>query len=146
MEKSESETKEKTRPYIAVNVPREWEQYLKELLDKPQVQKELAFSKFSKTYSGLGCWIIRKHLLEETRLRDEQTLPRLEQINCDENGVKVWDRELRKLVEISLRPQGILCNICNTDDCLHIQFALSQSNTRKQVIKRRKEGWKLPEV
>ena len=49
-----------------MNVPKAWEPYLKEALEKPEIQKQLEIGRFSKTYSGLGIWIIHQFLMEKT--------------------------------------------------------------------------------
>ena len=49
-----------------MNVPRAWEPYLKEALENPEIQKQLEIGRFSKTYSGLGIWIIHQFLIEKT--------------------------------------------------------------------------------
>lgn len=67
-------------------------------------------------------------------------------LNLDENGVLIWDPDLHRGVEIFFNPKGILCEECESDSCKHIQFALSQPDIQDVVRKRRREGWKLPEV
>jgi len=87
---------------------------------------------------------------EAVRLRMEQIRgsqkPRFEQFNYDENGVKIIDRELHDLVQVFIKPDGITCSYHKAHDCAHIDFALSIPEVRKILEKKRKEGWKLPEV
>jgi len=73
-------------------------------------------------------------------------LPRFEQVNSDENGVKIHDRELRKIVDVYIKPEGIKCLYDESDDCEHVKFALSIPRVIGIIRKHRKEGWKLPDV
>jgi len=72
--------------------------------------------------------------------------PRFEQINLDESGTKILDRTLQQVVQIHFKPQGIICENCQTNNCPHITFALSKPNIQNIIRKKRKEGWNLPEV
>jgi hypothetical protein len=76
----------------------------------------------------------------------EVILPRFEQINSDEDGVKIHDRTLRKVVEVYIKRKGIRCSHDQTDRCEHVTFALTLPEVKAQIMKHRKEGWKLPEV
>ncbi len=89
--------------------------------------------------------VLLKEKYEELK-ETEPTLPRLEQINADENGVKILDRQLHKVVDVTISRSGIKCNHDLTDDCEHVAFALAQSDIKKIVRKHMKEGWKLPDV
>lgn len=74
-------------------------------------------------------------------------LPRFEQVNSDENGVKILDRELHEVVDVYFKPTGIRCRVHQSDDCEHVEFALKQPEVIRIIAqKRRKEGWKLPDV
>jgi hypothetical protein len=71
---------------------------------------------------------------------------RLELINHDENGMKVFDLQLRRLADIYIKPKGVWCSLCEKNACEHIDFALENSDIKGVIRKRRREGWKLPEV
>ena len=62
-----SEGKEKKKPYLDVNVPRAWETYFEELLERPEIKTQVKEEGFSLTYSGLGVWIIHRFLLDHVR-------------------------------------------------------------------------------
>jgi hypothetical protein len=83
--------------------------------------------------------------LEELKVLEVQ-LPRFEQLNHDMNGVKVLDRKSQRIADIYFKPEGIWCDLCETETCEHVDFALSQRDVQNIIRKRRKEGWKLPEV
>ena len=83
--------------------------------------------------------------LEE--LRDQEiALPRMEQVNFDDKGVKILDRQIHRVADIYFNRDGVHCNIDETGDCEHIKFAVSLPEVRKIMRKHRKEGWKLPDV
>jgi hypothetical protein len=67
-------------------------------------------------------------------------------LNLNEKGVLVWDPELSEAVQIQFKPQGILCEKDESSTCKHVQFALSKSDIQRIIRKKRKEGWKLPDV
>jgi len=71
-------------------------------------------------------------------------LPRFEQINSDENGVKILDRQIHEVADIYIKPEGIKCLLDESDDCEHIAFALSLPKVKETIRKHKKEGWNLP--
>jgi Arc/MetJ-type ribon-helix-helix transcriptional regulator len=77
---------------------------------------------------------IRNFLDEYTQVR------RFAIRNHDENGVKVWDNELRMHADIQISPRGIYCPLCDAHKCDHIRFALSQPDIREGI---RKKGWPI---
>lgn len=75
--------------------------------------------------------------------------PQFEILNHDERGVKVWDNELPPhggSADIQFTPKGIHCPICDGSNCEHIRYALEQPDIKAIIKKKRKEGWKLPDV
>ena len=67
-------------------------------------------------------------------------------LNLNATGVLVWDPYLLKAVQILFKPTGIICEEDGRDDCKHIQFAISKPDIQEVIRKKRKEGWKLPDV
>jgi len=67
-------------------------------------------------------------------------------LNLNNDGVWIWDPDLHKAIQIQFKPEGIQCLRCTKDDCRHIQFAISKTDIQGVIRKRRKEGWKLPDV
>ncbi|MEM3580896.1 MAG: hypothetical protein QXQ64_06500 [Candidatus Bathyarchaeia archaeon] len=81
--------------------------------------------------------------------RNKLSLPRFEHFNLDEHGVKILDRtdpNRKYVVQVFFKPEGVFCDYCKTDSCPHIQFALEQSDVQELIRKKRREGWKLPDV
>lgn len=73
-------------------------------------------------------------------------MPRFELINHDENGLKIWDRQLHRVADIYIKPKGIWCTFCEKGKCNHVDFALKQLDVQEFITKKRKEGWELPDV
>lgn len=126
-------TPSKTQPFRGVSLKRELVEQIERFVEAhPQYKSKADF------------------VHEAVRLRMEQIratmLPRFEQINCDEDGIKVLDRHISQVVQVHFKPEGILCDVCRTNDCEHIEFGLSKPNVQKIIRKHRKEGWNLPEV
>jgi hypothetical protein len=71
-------------------------------------------------------------------------LPRFEQVNCDENGVKILDRQLHQVADVFFRREGVKCILDESDDCEHVAFALSLPKVKETIRKHKKEGWNLP--
>jgi hypothetical protein len=107
---------------------------------------------FVKEHPEFGYRSIAQFLEDASRRRLEdlkrqvRPLPRFEQVNCDEQGCKVLDRQLKRVADIIIKPEGIRCSIHHTDTCEHVEFALSQKEVQQLIKKRKLEGWKLPDV
>lgn len=92
---------------------------------------------------------ITKEALRQFLTKYESDLaepPRFEQINAGERGVLLLDRLLKKTVDVHIKPSGISCSLHRTDDCEHVKFALGIHEVAEIIKKKRKEGWKLPDV
>lgn len=76
----------------------------------------------------------------------------IEHFNISENGVRILDRTIKngvsngRIIDVYFKPKGIWCEYCQTNNCRHIQFALTVPKIREIVKKKRAEGWKLPET
>ena len=111
-----------------------------------------AIEKFIRQNPQLGYRSIAAFLEDSSRRRleelkaTEDQLPRMEQINFDENGVKIHDRQLHRVADVNFSPKGIWCNLCKKDECEHIAFALAEPDIQAIICKKKKEGWRLPDV
>ena len=76
----------------------------------------------------------------------EAEMPRFEHFNKGPDGVRITDRQLHRIAEIRFKPDGIFCELDESDNCEHIEFALTVPEIKEIIRKKRKEGWKLPEV
>ncbi len=88
---------------------------------------------------------IAKHAIREflEKIQVEKPQPRFEQINADENGTKILDRKLHEVVNVYIKPKGILCGLDQTNDCEHIKFAIKIPQIEALIKKKRAEGWKI---
>lgn len=124
----------KKRKYLDVNVPEIWEPYLREALNKPDVKKNLELANQSQTYSGLGVWIIRNFLVENTSFK-------LQHLNTKENHITIIDNRLRRTVDVYPRePNELWCDFCKGLVCEHTTFALTIPEIRKTLAQK---GWNL---
>lgn len=127
----------KKRKYIDVNLPENWEPYLKEALQNPEIRKNLELANLSQTYSGLGVWVVRAFLVDKTSFR-------MQHLNTKEDHITIIDNKLRRTVDIFPRkPDELWCAYDETNDCEHISFALTIEEVRKTL---KQKGWKLPDV
>ena len=67
-------------------------------------------------------------------------------LNRTSDGVKVRDVRLGQVADIKITPEGIYCPICDASNCEHIRFALDQPEVKNLILRKRKEGWKLPDI
>ena len=117
------------------------------------VKTELAnkIEEFVKGHPEYGYRSISQFMEDAARKRLEQLevlspIPRFEIINHDENGVKLLDRQLHRVVDVYIKPVGIKCSECDSSDCVHVSYVLQQPDIQKLIRRKRKEGWKLPDV
>ena len=93
---------------------------------------------------------IRQFLNQYKETITPPQLPPLEHFNISEHGVRILDRTLTngysrgRIIDVYFRPEGVWCEYCQTDNCRHIQFALTIPKVREIVWRKREEGWNLP--
>jgi len=125
-----SEGKEKKKPYLDVNVPRAWETYFEELLERPEIKTQVKEEGFTLTYSGLGVWIIHRFLLEHVRSY------RFQRINTVGNRIAFYDKKTRHLIDIYIKPDKTLyCQFCDSTECEHIEHALTLPDIKEALQK-----------
>lgn len=131
------EKSKKKRPYIDVNVPRDREPYLKDLLERVEIQRKLEIDHYRETLSSLGKWIIDEYLIEHTFFR-------FKHVNIYEDYVRIYDKKLRRFIDIYKKPTRVLaCQVCEAIDCIHVQFAFSVTQVRQSL---ESQGWELPDL
>ena len=87
-----------------------------------------------------------RDLLAHYQKTEQQELPRFEHFNKGPNGVRITDRKQHRIADINFKPEQIFCELCQNNTCEHIDFALTVPEIQKIIQKRRKEGWKLPDI
>jgi hypothetical protein len=72
----------------------------------------------------------------------------MEHFNLDEHGVKILDKSLATshsptgmIADIFFKDKKAWCELCDSSDCKHIEYALSLGFVQ-EILK--KKGWKLP--
>jgi hypothetical protein len=89
---------------------------------------------------------IRLRMEELRKIPQPPPLPRFDHFNMGTNGVRITDRKLHKIADIHFKPEGMHCELDQTDNCEHIEFALTVPEVKAVIRKKQKEGWKLPDV
>lgn len=62
-------------------------------------------------------------------------LPRFEKINVKSKNMKILDRKLHEVVNVSVNPKP-LCDYCQTTSCDHIDFAKSNPQFAEMLAQR----------
>ncbi|MBS7638644.1 hypothetical protein KEJ49_07190 [Candidatus Bathyarchaeota archaeon] len=85
---------------------------------------------------------VREFLIKHGFLELEEN--RFEHFNVYEDHVTIWDKKLRRLVDVyfSGRKPYIFCSLCEDSECDHIQFALSIPEALKAL---KEKGWRIEE-
>lgn len=118
---------------------------------KISIKEEFAqtIEDFIRAHPELGYRSIAQFLEDSSRRRLEQLkaeikpLPRMEQVNTDENGVKIFDRQLHEVIQVYFKPNGVRCGYHQSNSCEHVEFAFKQPDVRRIIDKKIKEGWKI---
>jgi hypothetical protein len=118
---------EKKKQYLDVNVPRSWESFFEELLEKPEIKAQVKGEGFTLTYSGLGVWIIHKFLL------DHVPTYRFQRVNTIGNRISIFDLKLRRIADIYVKGKEIYCQLCDSTQCEHIEYALTLPDVSKTL-------------
>jgi len=74
---------------------------------------------------------------------NKQTTMKFLSIDC--NIIKIYDRQVNWGVNIQVTQKGLHCAHCNTNQCQHIEYVLTIPEVQKEIHKKIKEGWNLPE-
>lgn len=121
--------KEKRKQYLDVNVPRSWQSFFEELLEKPEIKAQVKGEGFTLTYSGLGVWIIHKFLI------DNVPSYRFQRVNTMGNRISLFDLKFRRLADIYIngKTKTMHCELCNSDNCEHIKYALTLTDIRRAL-------------
>lgn len=130
-------------------MPREEKDFRGVSLKRELVNEVERFITEHPEYKGIADFVheaVRVRMEEVRKSYAEKPLPRFEHFNKGPNGVRITDRKLHKIADIYFKPEGIFCELDQSNDCEHIDFALSVPEIQDIIRKRRKEGWKLPDV
>ncbi|MEM2841634.1 MAG: hypothetical protein QXN62_08770 [Candidatus Bathyarchaeia archaeon] len=69
---------------------------------------------------------------------------RFEHLNVYQEHVTIWDKKLRRLVDVyfSGRKPYVYCSLCEDHECDHTRFALSIPEVLKAL---KEKGWRIEE-
>ncbi|NWG09600.1 MAG: hypothetical protein HXX80_04755 [Nitrososphaerales archaeon] len=109
--------KESKTNWNKVNIPQE----MLDLVDK-YLQTEMAKQKGLKSRSDVAILAFRQFLEREGMYASK---PRFEHLNTYEDHVKIWDNRLDRVASVYFKEDNVLCDICESDECVHLGFALS---------------------
>lgn len=121
--------KEKKKQYLDVNVPRAWESFFEELLERPEIKAQVKGEGFTLTYSGLGVWIIHKFLLEHVPAY------RFQRVNTMGKRISIFDLKIRRLADIYIneKEKTLHCELCESTTCEHIEHVLTLPDIKKML-------------
>lgn len=108
--------KNKTR-WNKVNIPQE----MLDLIDK-YLETDMAKQRGLTSRSDVAIESIKRFLEREGMYAPK---PRFEHLNAFEDHVKIWDNWLSRTATVYFKEDKVLCDICESDECIHIGFALS---------------------
>lgn len=129
--------------YTAITVSHEVEKILRERYEK---SKQYLLEKHNiTTFSGYLLMLSQKEYTDNQPIVNIE-LPRFEHFNMNATGVRITDRETRRIADIDLKPTGIYCDLCEKNKCAHIDFALTVPAIKEVIRERKKEGWNLPNI
>ena len=130
-------------------MPKESQDFRGVSLKRELVDQVAEFVKYNRQYKSIADFVheaVRIRMEEIRKSYITKPLPRFDHFNKSPEGVKITDRKIGRIADIYFRPDGIWCALDETNDCEHIDFALGLPEIQKIIRKRRKEGWKLPDV
>jgi len=117
------------------------------------VKTELAetIEKFVRENPNYGYRSIAQFMEDAARKRLEELRalgvpPRFGSFNKGPDGVRITDNRLGKIADIYFKPKGVWCDLDKARTCEHIEYALTLPDVQEFIRRRRKEGWKLPDV
>ena len=103
---------------------------------------------FKETYDAMKVVAARKRwsakdyintVLMEAIERDKflrSYAPSLSKVGYEDDILFIRDTRLGKTAEIYLRDRSLYCNVCESNDCVHIHYALALPEVAKLYIRR----------
>ena len=74
----------------------------------------------------------RADFVTKAALKLLEDVTRFEHMDLVDDRVKVIDYSLRRVATISFKPNGLAhCEVCDTQDCAHITYALAQPDIKR---------------
>lgn len=112
--------------WISVQLPSDLVSEVKEAIKE---RPELGYSSFAEFVKDS----VRSRL---STLRNSR--PRLEHLNLYENHVKILDNLRDRMASVYFNGDGfVFCDLCGSNDCVHIEFALDLPEVQKALKERK---------
>jgi len=89
---------------------------------KASHQTDLAKQKGLKSRNDVAILAFRQFLEREGMYAPK---PRFEHLSTYEDHVKIWDNRLDRVASVYFKEDRVLCDVCKSDECIHVGFALS---------------------
>jgi len=118
----------------------------RELVDKIEEYIKMHPEMGYKSIADFITDVIREKCFELKILTLTPELPLLEHFNINEEGVRILDRSLAnhtskgRIIDVYFKPDKVLCEYCGSDNCKHVEFALSLPEVRRILSKK---GWEI---
>jgi hypothetical protein len=55
------------------------------------------------------------------------------------HGVRITDRQLHRIADIRFKPEGIYCELNQSENCGHIEFALTVPEIKEKIRNKKKK-------
>jgi len=120
-------------------------------LKRELVEQVEEFIKENPQYKNIADFVheavrVRMEDIKKITPTPKNKLPRFEHFNIGPDGARIIDRQLKKIADVYFKFEGIYCDLDKTSSCEHIDFALTVPKIQDIIRKRRREGWKLPDI
>ncbi|RLI77530.1 hypothetical protein DRP04_11260, partial [Archaeoglobales archaeon] len=133
----------KDEKHATVRIPRELLDSIEEFLKTKAAKSRGLLHKTDVVAAAV------REFLEERGFYPKPAKPLLQHYNLNDDGVIIIDRIINpgreRYIQIYFKPEGILCEFCQTNDCYHIRYAYTKEDIKKVLRKHYKEGWKIPD-
>ena len=63
-------------------------------------------------------------------------MPFLSKVAYESNTLFIKDSKTKQIAEVQLRDRMLFCNVCESNDCIHIHYALALPEAAKLYLKR----------
>ncbi len=115
-------------------------------LKRDLVEQIETFVKENPQYKSTADFLHEAARIRIEEINKSKICPRFEHFNINDSGARITDRKLGMIAEIYFKPEGIFCDLDKSNICEHIDFALTVPAIQDVIRRKKKEGWKLPDI
>jgi hypothetical protein len=95
------------------------------------MQERLKLSTSSEVDVGLNMFL---EYLINLHKEWSKKMPRLSKFGVYDNKVGIFDSKKKRIIEINIIDGELRCPDCESDECIHVGFALSLDEVRKLML------------